>query len=142
MRLACHGGPIWKLIAKRIAVLEEAAEFHQEPARIRPRPPGHPTYRTRSGHLGEDLDCAPNVIALHVLGHQTIVDPAIAVTDDFVAAIHEGLGHRKILFECARHRQNADVNGKLPKQIKEPPNAAAAAKLEHRLNQWHPQSFI
>ena len=93
MRLAAHGEPVRKFIGERIAVIEKAAGFNQESASIRPWPPSHPSNRTRSRQSRKDLDSAPNVLAFDLLWYQTIVDPAIAVTDDLMPAIHEGFGH-------------------------------------------------
>ena len=100
--------PVRQLVGERIAVVEKAARLDEQPPRIGARPPGHPADRPRAGQLLQDIDGLADVLALDVLGHIAVVDPAIAVADHLMAARDEGVGQRRILLQRARHAENAD----------------------------------
>src|SRR3954464_3755029 len=49
----------------------------------------------------EELDGTPDMLAFDVLGHIDVIDPTIAVADDFVATLDKGPCQHGILLERA-----------------------------------------
>src|SRR4029077_11809487 len=96
-----------------IAVVEEAAGLDQKAPRIGAGPSGHPADRSRAGEPRQNLDGAREVLALDVFGDGTVVDPAIAVTDDFMALRHAGLGQCGVLLERAGDAEDARLDAEI-----------------------------
>jgi hypothetical protein len=97
--------PIRQFIGKRIAIVQKCTGLDDEPPRIRPWPPGHPADRRRACELGNDIDGAANMLALHAFRHGAIIDPAVAMADHLVIMPDESAGQIRILLQGARKQQ-------------------------------------
>ena len=93
----------------------------QETTGIDAGPAAEPADRRLADEFGHSLGCEPDVLALLVLGHVGVVDPAPAVTDHLVARLDEGARQLGVALQAARHAENADpdVEG-IRKSLHEP----------------------
>src|SRR5579862_192091 len=142
MRLFLDRQPIGQFIGERVAVVEKAAGLHQKPPRVGAGPARHPSDRPRSSQPGENVDSVADMLAFDVLGHHAIIDPAIAVADNFVALFDESPGQFGILFERAGDAEDAGLDAELAKHPEHPPGAAAAAVFEHGFDQRNAASAM
>ena len=138
VRTARHLDPVGQFVGQRIPVVEKAALLRHEPPRVRSRPAGHPAERTVAQNRRQPVDGPPDVIALNVLRHLHIVDPAVAMADHLVPVAHEGAGKLRVLLQRAHHAEHADLDVVGAEDLQHPPHAASRAVLEHRFDQRHP----
>ena len=122
--------PVGKLVAERIAVVEEAALLHQEAAGVRARPAGHPADGALARQPFQPLDGAADMLALDLLGHMLVVEPAPAVADDLMAAFDDGLGRIGVALQPHDHSPDAGLYVAFLEDAHEPPEAAPAAVFE------------
>jgi hypothetical protein len=88
---------------------------------------------------------APDVLTLDLFFHRRVIDPAIAVTDHLMAAVHASLGELRILLERAGDAEDAHLDGEIIEHVEHAPGAAPAAVFEHGFHErradaalcWH-----
>ncbi len=117
MRPAADVQPIGQFVGERIAVVEKAALLDHKPPRIGTGPSRHPAGRPRSGQPGQNIDGAGDVLPFDMLRHRAVIDPAIAVADDFMAARSAGFRQIGILLERAGDAEDAHLDVELGKNI-------------------------
>lgn len=75
------------------------------------------------------------MLALGFRGHLAIIDPAIAMADNLVAARDECFRDIRVLLDGAGDGQNAERYVIFREDIEDTPDAAAASVLEHGFDQ-------
>ena len=134
MRLARHEGPVWQIVVVGVGVVEKSAFLDDQAARVGTEPAGVPAERSAPCHAREALDGASDVLALDLLAHELVVDPAPAVAHDLVPRFHNGGGGLGMALERHRHGEDADLDPVAGERPHEAPEPDAAAVLVHRLD--------
>src|SRR5882724_5719550 len=80
--------------------------------------------------------------ALDILGHVAVVNPAPAMTDDFMAVGQKGFDGAGILLKGAHDAKDADLDVELLEGTQNAPHAGAAAIFEHGLDQRYPHADL
>ena len=78
--------------ASESTIIEKSSGFDEQSACVGAGTTGHPTDRSRTGQSGHDVYGASNMVTLNILGYAAIIDPTIAMADDFMAAVDNGFG--------------------------------------------------
>src|SRR5262249_30079640 len=81
------------------AVIEEAAFLDHEPPRVQAGPASVPADRALSSEALDQLDAAPDMLALLGLGYGRIIDPAPAMGDDVRTQLGDGLGDLRVALQ-------------------------------------------
>ncbi len=85
MRAAADLDPVGQVVSVGVAVVEEAALFDDQAARVRADPAGVPADRAAAGRALDRLDRPLDVRPLLGFGDVLVVDPAPAVAGDLEA---------------------------------------------------------
>ena len=91
MVLPAELDPERQLVAQIVAVVEEAAMLDQQPPRIVARSAVEPASRRPARELPDALDGEADMLALGLLVDLEIVEPTVAMADDFVPLGDKGL---------------------------------------------------
>src|SRR5438093_13180029 len=112
---------------ERVAIIEKAAELEMKAPRVGAWPPGHPADRPHTGDPLDDLDAEADMLALDLLRHRLVIEPAIAVADDFVALLDKGAGDLGVALGRLGHRQETYLHPEPAEQAQQapPPDARA-----------------
>ena len=134
MRPVHHPAPERQIVGIIVGVVNEAALPGDQPAGVGAGPAGIPAERPLAGNPGLDLDGAGHMLALHLLRHAVIVDPAIAVGADLVAVLQHFFGDVRMPFQ--RHGDGEDGEREMPlaKQVEDTPDSGAGAVFVDRLH--------
>ena len=81
-----------------------------------------------------DLDRLADVLALLVLRHAVVVDPAVAVARDLPARLDHRGDRVRVALERHRDAEDGDRDAALGEEAVQPPEADPAAVLVHRLD--------
>src|SRR5581483_2080294 len=122
------------LVVARVRVVEEAAFFDEQLARVHAREGADvPAAHALSRRPLDRLDREPHLLALLVATELPVVGPAVAVTEHLVVARAQPVAERRVALERDGARADADPDLVLVEETGEPPDAAAAPVLEVRL---------
>ncbi|SKY71558.1 Uncharacterised protein [Mycobacteroides abscessus subsp. abscessus] len=129
-----HLDPVRQIVGVTVGVVGESPVLDDQIASLRRVSAGVPTERSRPGDLGQQLDRRTHVLALDVLVDHLIVQPAISVTRDFVAALDEcrrnlGIARHRLRDGEDRQRQFASRE-----RTQDAPHPRTGAVLVERLH--------
>jgi len=113
--------PIGKLVVEAVAVVQKAAQFEVQPACVGARPSGHPADRADARHPLDRLDTETDMLALGFGRHCLVVEPAIAVADDFVPVLDKGAGQLGVTLGRLGDREQAYLDPEAAEQAEQPP---------------------
>ena len=130
MGLSGHFDPVGQFVVEGITVVEKSSCFHEQAPRVRSRPPGHPAHRAHPGQALDNIHSLAYVLALYLFVNMVIVDPAIAVADDLMAALDEGVCHLRVTCQRRRHAENTERNVEPGKDAQHAPDADPRAVLK------------
>ena len=94
-----------------------------QPPRIGAGPAGHPAERAHPGDLLDRLDAEPDMLALDLLGHHLVIEPAIAVADDLVPVGDKGADQFRVALGRLGHGQQAQLDAEPAEQTQQAPAA-------------------
>src|SRR6266568_658062 len=129
-----HVCEVGQLVVAGVRVVQEAALFDEQLARIHARkradvPTADPLARRTLDRLDRELHPGPLFLPVEL----PVVGPAMAVAKDLVLPRTQPLAQLRIAFQRDGARADADENGVLIEQAREPPHPDPAAELEVRL---------
>ncbi len=128
---AIDGDPIGQLVVKAVAVIQKAAQFEMQPARVGARPSGHPADRTDTSHPLDRLDAEADMFAFDFRRHGLVVEPAIAVANDLVPILDKGARQLGVALGRLGDGQEAHLDPEAAEQAKQPPAADPRTVFEH-----------
>jgi hypothetical protein len=76
------------------------------------------------------------MVAFHLFVDVVIVDPAIAVADDLVAAFDKGVSHLRVMLKRCGHAEYTERNIELGEDTQHTPDTDARAVLKGRFHEW------
>ena len=126
--------PVGQVVVVGVAVVEEAAFLHHQPAGVRAGAAGVPADRALAGQFGEDADGFEHVLALLGLVHVLVVDPAVAVAADLVAGLGHGADHVRVALGGHGHGEDGQWHAAVLEQLEQAPHAGAAAVFVERFH--------
>eukprot|EP00013_Stygamoeba_regulata_P002071 CAMPEP_0177635212 /NCGR_PEP_ID=MMETSP0447-20121125/3782_1 /TAXON_ID=0 /ORGANISM="Stygamoeba regulata, Strain BSH-02190019" /LENGTH=390 /DNA_ID=CAMNT_0019136987 /DNA_START=265 /DNA_END=1434 /DNA_ORIENTATION=- len=133
-----HLHPVRHVIRVRVAVVHKAGHLlHRHAARVGGPPPDIHACQRLGGpkHALVHAHRPPHVLALGLLVHVSVVDPAVAVRDHLVARVGAQEGaHGGVQLQGATDCEHCARVLVLVQQSHDAPEAHAAAVLEHRLH--------
>ena len=133
--------PIRQLVIEAVAVVEEAAQFEMQSARIYTRAAGHPADRAHPGQPLDHFDAQPDMLALHLFRHDLVIEPAVAVADDLVSIRDIGADEFWVALGRLGDRQQAYLDPETAEQTQQPPAADPRAVFEHGFDQRAPEAW-
>ncbi len=126
--------PVRELVGVGVLAVDEAALLGDQANRVLAAPAQEVPQRARAGNPLVDLDHLADVLALGLLRHAEVVDPAIAVARD----VPVRLDHRgdRVGVALERHGDGEDGDGDAAsgEEAVEAPEADPASVLVHRLD--------
>src|SRR2546421_12757168 len=75
------------------------------------------------------------MLAFHLFVDMVIVDPAIAVADDLVAAFDKGVGHLWVMLKRCGHAEYTERDVELGEDTQHTPDTDARAVLKGRVHE-------
>ncbi len=101
-------GPERQVVAVVVAVVEEAALVEDQPPGVGAVAAGVPALGLLAVEALKDLHGALQMLALDVLGHFLVVNPAVAMTGDLVAQLLERLSHFRVALKGHGHAEHGE----------------------------------
>src|SRR6266478_5952063 len=122
------------LVSIGIGIVEETALLGDETLGILARAPGVPAERPLPGEPSDHCDGAVEVLALDVLRHILVVDPAPAVACHLVAELDHGARRLRIALERHGDGEDRDRDAARLEEAHHAPEAGPAAIFVDRLH--------
>jgi len=131
---AVDAGPVRQVVRVAVGVVQEAAVLDDQPARVGAVAARVPAQRRRAGEPRDRVDGTRDVLALDVLGHVLVADPAPAVARDLVAVAQVGVDERGAAQQRHPDAEDRQRDAALAEQPQQAPRARARPVLVERLH--------
>ena len=134
VRPTLHRLPVRELVVVRVGIVEEAAFFDEQLPGVDARSVAAvPAERPLADGVLERRDRPGDVLALLLAGELVVLDPAPAVAAHVEPGAADGVRRGRVALDGQRAAEDGQGQAALLEQAHQPPEADAAAVLEHRL---------
>ena len=131
MRFAAHEGPEGEVVPVIIGVVEEAAVFYEQLAGIDGHFAAVPSHRLAAEGALEGVHREANELLLLFTRVVEMIDPAVAVTHDFIAALVDLFRDFRVALQGYGGAKNRDGDAVAIEGAEHSPNSGASAVFVH-----------